>query len=341
MKELEGKLKQLAEAFEKELQQAETPADLEQVRVRYLGRKGKLAELVKLLPTLPEQDRPAFGRAVNKLKSDVRRTYQDKAARIKGRAAEAPPRARLDVTQPGVRPRIGHAHLITQTLEAITSIFARMGFEVAYGPEVELEYYNFDALNIAADHPDRDPYDTFYLQDDVLLRSHTSPVQIRVMESCQPPVRIVVPGRVYRPDTVDASHSFMFHQVEGLLVDEGVNFADLKAVLTMFARQFYGEQVRTRFRPSFFPFTEPSADMDIFCSLCQGKGCPACKGQGWIEVLGSGMVDPAVFEAVGYDNEKYTGFAFGMGVERLAMLRFGVTDIRLFFENDLRFVNQF
>ncbi len=329
----------LRQAFRQELEAAANSEELENVRVRYLGRKGKLAELVKVIPTLSIEEKRTFGRHINQLKQELAAQFEHKQNQLQ--ASEQPAPAPLDVTQPGARPRSGHAHLITQTFSRINAIFARMGFEIAYGPEVELEHYNFDALGIASDHPDRDPFDTFYLKDDVLLRSHTSPVQIRVMESRQPPIRIVAPGRVYRPDTVDASHSFMFHQVEGLLVDEGVSFADLKAVLTMFAHDFYGQEVKTRFRPSFFPFTEPSADMDIFCRLCQGKGCPACKGQGWIEVLGAGMVDPVVFKAVGYDSEKYTGFAFGMGVERLAMLRYGVTDIRLFFENDLRFVNQF
>jgi phenylalanyl-tRNA synthetase alpha chain len=220
-------------------------------------------------------------------------------------------------------------------------IFATLGFEVALGPEVELERYNFEALNIPLDHPSRDAFHTFYLHNGAVLRSHTSPVQIRVMERRRPPIRIIVPGKVYRPDTADASHSFLFHQVEGLMVDERVSFADLKYVLTEFARAYFGPQVRMRFRPSFFPFTEPSAEVDISCLMCQGKGCGACKSSGWMEVLGSGMVHPNVFKAVGYDAEKYTGFAFGMGVERLAMLKMGIDDIRLFLENDVRFLSHF
>lgn len=249
---------------------------------------------------------------------------------------------------PGKHKPYGHEHPITQTINEIKEIFSKLGFDVEYGPEVELEYYNFDALNIPADHPSREDFDTFYLlarsaggDNQLLLRSQTSTVQIRVMKEKKPPIRMIAPGKVFRPDTVDARHASMFHQIEGLMVDEGVSFSDLKYVLTLFAKSYFGQNIKMRFRPSFFPFTEPSAEVDISCSICKGKGCSVCAYSGWVEVLGAGMVDPNVFEAVDYDTEKYTGFAFGLGVERLAMLRYGVDDIRLFLENDMRFLSQF
>ncbi|MBT5305685.1 MAG: phenylalanine--tRNA ligase subunit alpha, partial [Candidatus Scalindua sp.] len=232
-------------------------------------------------------------------------------------------------------------HPLTQTIDEIKGIFKTLCFDIEYGPEVEHEYYNFDALNIPADHPSREDFDTFYLGNKRLLRSQTSTVQIRVMEKKKPPIRMIAPGKVFRPDTVDARHASMFHQIEGLMVDEGVSFSDLKYVLTLFAQSYFGQDIKMRFRPSFFPFTEPSAEIDISCSLCKGKGCSVCSQSGWVEVLGAGMVDPNVFDTVGYDSEKYTGFAFGIGVERLTMLKYGIDNIRLFFENDLRFLSQF
>jgi phenylalanyl-tRNA synthetase alpha chain len=256
-------------------------------------------------------------------------------------AAPAVEKPGFDFSLPGRPAPRGRLHPLTQTIEAIKDIFIRLGFEVAFGPEVERDYYNFEALNIPKDHPARDAFDTFFLHDDVLLRSQTSTVQIRVMEKRRPPVRIIAPGRVYRPDTVDATHGFLFHHLEGLAVDEGVTMADLKYVLYEFARGLYGPDVRTRFRPHFFPFTEPSVEMDISCFACGGRGCPICKRGGWIEILGAGMVDPNVFQCVGYDSERYTGFAFGMGVERIAMIKYGIDDMRLFLENDLRFLRQF
>ncbi|MEK7242084.1 MAG: phenylalanine--tRNA ligase subunit alpha, partial [Planctomycetota bacterium] len=252
----------------------------------------------------------------------------------------------MDVSLPGHIPPRGGTHPLVQTIQEIKEIFGRMGFQVGSGPEVELEYYNFEALNIPPDHPSRDDFDTFYVSDDVLLRSQTSTVQIRVMQKQKPPIRIIAPGKVFRPDTVDARHSFMFHQIEGLMVGgstagEGVNFGHLKGVLSLFAKTYFGPDTRMRLRPSFFPFTEPSAEVEISCSFCKGKGCSVCGGSGWLEILGAGMVHPNVFKAVGYDPEQYTGFAFGMGVERIAMLKYGIDDIRLFFENDVRFLSQF
>ncbi|HEY5497051.1 MAG TPA: phenylalanine--tRNA ligase subunit alpha, partial [Syntrophales bacterium] len=246
----------------------------------------------------------------------------------------------IDVTLPGRAVGLGHLHPVTRVSQEICRIFARMGFNVVEGPEVETDYYNFEALNIPKDHPARDMQDTFYVEDNIVLRTHTSPVQIRTMEKMKPPVRILSPGRVYRPDS-DVSHTPMFHQIEGLMVDRGVTFGDLKGTLTYFLRQIFGEDILLRFRPSFFPFTEPSAEVDIKCVMCGGKGCRVCGQSGWLEILGSGMVDPAVFENVGYDPEEVTGFAFGLGVERIAMLKYGISDIRLFFENDWRFLEQF
>jgi len=293
------------------------------------------------MKALPDAERPKAGKAANKFKQSIA------AAIDKALAAAAPaekPKTQtvaFDPSVPGRRPVVGHRHPIAQMIDRIKDIFGRMGFTVAYGPEIELARNNFEALNIPADHPSQDAFDTFYFADDVVLRSQTSTVQIRVMENQKPPVRIIAPGKTYRPDTVDATHCFMFHQVEGLYVDEGVSMADLKAVLTMFAREFFWPEVTIRFRPHFFPFTEPSVEVDVSCALCAGKGCSVCSRKGWIEFGGAGMVDPNVFEVVGYDAEKYTGFAFGLGIDRLVMMKYGIDDIRRFFENDMRFLSQF
>ncbi len=313
--------------------------DLEQLRVKYLGRKGLLTQFLREISSLPEGERPAAGRLANEIKNRLQDEFQKRLAAIGAGAVRG--RESIDVTLPGIAPEPGRRHPLTRTIERICSIFTGLGYEVVEGPEVEGEYYNFEALNIAADHPDRDAFATFYVGKGLLLRSHTSPVQVRVMEMCAPPLKIVVPGRVYRPDAVDASHSFMFHQVEGLAVGPDISFADLKGTLTVFNREMFGPETRTRFRPHFFPFTEPSAEVDISCNLCQGKGCRVCGGKGWVEIMGCGMVDPAVFAHVNYDPEKLSGFAFGMGVERITMLRHNIDDIRLFFENDLRFLEQF
>ena len=314
-------------------------AALEALRVEWLGRKaGRITALARSIPSVPAEERAAFGQAVNALKAAV-------TARLKSRQAELesgrPAPTGVDVTMPGRRPALGKRHPVMQAAAEVIAIFGRLGFETVEGPEVEDEWHNFVGLNIPPEHPARDPLDYYYLKDHVLLRTQTSTVQIRVMEKRKPPLRIIAPGRVYRPDTVDAGHSNMFHQLEGLWVEEGVTFADLKSVLGTFAQAFFGPEVRTRFQPSYFPFTEPSAEMYVSCLLCGGQGCPACKRRGWLEILGCGMVDPNVFEAVGYDPEKVTGFAFGVGIDRLAMLKYGITDIRLLFENDVRFLGQF
>ena len=325
--------------------QARSVDELEQLRVKFLGRKSRLADLMKSLPSLPAEERAQIGRRANQLKAGLKAQL---SARHEALAAN-PSGAALDVTLPGSAMPQGRLHPITQTIGAILSVFVPMGFEIVEGPEMEFEHYNFDALNIPADHPSRESFDTFFIdlpspeptKGRLLLRSHTSPVQIRVMECRKPPLRIVVPGKVYRPDPLDPSHSFMFHQVEGLMVDDRTSFADLKGVVEHFLKALFGEETRTRFRPHYFPFTEPSAEVDIACAACRGNGCSTCGQKGWLEIMGCGMVHPNVFKAVGYDARTVQGFAFGMGVERIAMLKHGITDIRLFFENDLRFLEQF
>jgi len=336
---VESRLQELRTAALAAIEQARTAEALEAVRIRYLGRRGLLREVTAALGTLPPEERRRLGALANSLKESL--TAALEAARQRLAVPEPTRTETLDITLPGHRPPCGSIHPITRVMMEITDIFRRLGFETAFGPEVELEYYNFEALNIPVDHPSRDSFDTFYVGDEVLLRSHTSPVQIRVMEQRRPPVQVIVPGKCYRPDTVDARHMFMFHQVEGLMVGEHVTFADLKYVLHQFARAIFDPGVRMRFRPSFFPFTEPSAEVDISCFVCQGGGCSLCANSGWLEILGSGMVNPRVFEYVGYDPERYTGFAFGMGVERVAMLKYGISDIRLFTQNDLGFLRQF
>lgn len=335
------KLEEIKRNLHEEIRSIDAQKGAEQLRIKYLGRKGIINDLMKLIPTLPVDRRADFGQRVNSLKREITDSIEEL---LKNLSVQAVPKVKaelFDITLPGKPLLIGKKHPLTQTIDDMKEVFANLGFEVAYGPEVELEYYNFEALNIPTDHPSRTDFDTFYIKDDVLLRSQTSTVQIRIMEKQKPPVRIIAPGRVYRPDTVDARHSFMFHQVEGLLVDEGVSFADLKGVLYQFIKAYFGHNIQMRFRPSFFPFTEPSAEVDISCSLCGGKGCSVCSYSGWVEILGAGMVDPNVFKAVHYDEEKYTGFAFGMGVERITMLKYGISDIRLFYENDQRFLSQF
>ena len=318
---------------------AVTAEALEAVRIEWLGRKaGRITALMKAIPTVPPAERGPYGQAVNALKAAVTERLDVLKAALE---TTAPRRPGIDVTMAGRPPALGRLHPLSRATREMVEIFGRLGFEVVEGPEVEDEWHNFVGLNIPAAHPARDPLENYYLTDKSLLRSQTSTVQVRIMESRKPPVRVIAPGRVYRPDTVDAGHSNMFHQLEGLWVDEGVTFADLKSVLTTFAQAFFGPHVRTRFQPSYFPFTEPSAEMYVSCLLCGGDGCPACKRTGWVETLGCGMVDPNVFEAVGYDPEKVTGFAFGMGIDRQAMQKYGINDIRLMFENDVRFLKQF
>ncbi len=312
---------------------------LDAVRVKYLGRKGRLTLVMRGIGKLSPEERPAMGKVAGAVKASVARALEERLAALKAKEAEKS--KGVDVTLPGRRYEVGRRHPLTVVAEEIVEIFAGMGFSVAQGPDVELEYYNFDALNTPADHPARDEHDTFYLKEGVLLRTHTSPVQIRTMERTSPPVRVISPGRCYRNDTPDATHFPVFHQVEGLYVDRGVTFADLKGVISCFARQMFGPNVRVRFRPDFFPFTEPSAEYAFSCVACGGAGCRVCKNTGWLEIAGSGMVDPKVFRHVGYDSEEFSGYAFGMGVERIAMLKYGINDIRLFYENDLRFIRQF
>ena len=325
----------------REVEQAADLAQLDAVRVRYLGKKGLLTDHLKALGALPAEERRVAGQAINEAKDRLQRALDGRRAVLETEALQARLTAeRIDVTLPGRGGRPGGLHPLTRTLERIARIFAQAGFAVAEGPEIEDDWHNFGALNIPEHHPARAMHDTFYFDAHTVLRTHTSPVQIRVMERQAPPVRVIAPGRVYRCDS-DVTHSPMFHQVEGLMVDEGVSFADLKGTLDDFLKTFFETDLPVRFRPSYFPFTEPSAEVDIGCVICGGKGCRVCKDSGWLEVLGCGMVHPNVFAAVGVDSERYTGYAFGMGVERLAMLRYGVNDLRLFFDNDLRFLRQF
>ncbi|MCX5716456.1 MAG: phenylalanine--tRNA ligase subunit alpha [Candidatus Omnitrophica bacterium] len=347
---MEEKIKSAQEQALSEISQAKTSDDIELLRVKYLGRKGLVNALFGELSSVPAQDKPKVGNLLNRLKIAVSSALDS----AKGKTIDAGPAAAadsIDVTMPGRKRSLGRLHPLTQTLDNINEIFLNLGFKIAEGPEIETIYYNFEALNIPLDHPSRDAFDTFYIDDNSLLRSQTSTVQIRVMEKVKPPLAIISPGRVFRPDATDASHSFMFHQVEGLMVDKDIKFSDLKGILEIFVKRMFGEDTRMRFRPHFFPFTEPSAEVDISCIICKGKGetasagggkrCSVCGGKGWLEILGAGMVHPNVFSAVGYDPKKWRGFAFGMGVERIAMLKYGIDDIRLFFENDLRFLRQF
>lgn len=338
---MRDKLEALRASALEALESASSTDEITALRTLYLGRKGRLTEVLRNLKDVPPEDRPALGSLSNTIKAELAERIESllEARREKAKA-EALKGEKLDVTLPGRGVPCGRIHPITQTLEEICAIFLSLGFDIAEGPDVETDYYNFEALNMPKDHPARDMQDTFYVESDIVLRTHTSPVQIRTMEKRRPPVRVISPGKVYRPD-LDVSHAPMFHQVEGLLVDRGVTFGDLKGTLTFFLQQLFGKETTLRFRPSFFPFTEPSAEVDIQCVMCAGKGCRVCGQSGWLEILGSGMVDPEVFRAVNYDSEAYTGFAFGLGVERIAMLRYGITDIRLFFENDARFLEQF
>ncbi|GBD38999.1 Phenylalanine--tRNA ligase alpha subunit [bacterium HR37] len=335
------RLEDIKKQAENELRNAVDEVTLHNVKARFLGRKGIITEVLKGMRDVPQSERPRIGQAINEVKEFIEGLFEARLREIKEeRKRHILLTEKVDVTLPGKGTRLGNKHPITQVMEEIVGIFERMGFEIAEGPEVELDYYNFEALNIPRDHPARDMQDTFYISDDVVLRTHTSPVQIRVMEKQKPPIKVIAPGKVYRCDS-DVSHTPMFHQVEGLLVDERVTFSDLKGVLTQFARLLFGSHIKVRFRPSFFPFTEPSAEVDIECVICAGKGCRVCKNSGWLEILGCGMVDPEVFRSVQYDPQRYRGFAFGLGVERITMLKFGINDIRLFFENDIRFLKQF
>lgn len=346
---MEEKLRSIEKDACRDIDSANTQTELEQVRIKYLSRKGIVARCFKELGHVPEDKRPAIGQAINRLKKVLAQDIGQRKAELISTAGETKNPA-LDITMPGIKPEIGGLHPVTKTLDGICGIFSHMGFAVVEGPEIETEFNNFEALNIPAEHPSRDTFDTFYIETDNfdtdidkrrLLRSHTSPVQIRYMQEYSPPFSIVVPGKVFRPDATDASHSFMFHQVEGLAVGADITFAHLKWTLFEFVRRYFGASFKVRLRPHFFPFTEPSAEVDISCIICGGKGCRVCKQNGWLEILGAGMVDPEVFRAVGINPEQYSGFAFGMGVERITMLKHGIDDIRLLYDNDLRFLRQF
>lgn len=338
---MSARLEKLASEALGELSGASAKDAVLQLKTKYLGRKGEVASLLKELGSLSPEERKAAGEAINAVKARLEEAFDAKVAVIEsGERAAKLEKERIDITLPGRFIHPGRMHPVTQVMEEIEEIFSGLGFDVAEGPEVELDYYNFEALNLPKDHPARDMQDTFYVSDEVLLRTHTSPVQIRVMEKERPPLRVIAPGTVYRRDS-DITHTPMFHQVEGFMVDKGVTFSNLKGVLTHFLHSLFGDKTDIRFRPSFFPFTEPSAEVDIRCVICGGSGCRVCKGSGWLEILGAGMIHPEVFKSVKYDPEEYTGFAFGLGIERIAMLKYGIEDIRSFFENDLRFLRQF
>ncbi|MBU0478614.1 phenylalanine--tRNA ligase subunit alpha [bacterium] len=335
---MKAKIKEIEEKFNFEIKNISLPEHLEEIRVKYIGRKGVLTSLLKQVSALSNDEKPVFGRLLNNLKTNISARISEELASINSvKRTEA----KLDISLPGISPLIGTKHPLTLITQEIKEIFFGLGFETVTGPEIETEYYNFEALNTPEDHPARDEHDSFYITDKILLRTHTSPVQIRVMEKQKPPVRVIAPGRCFRRDATDATHSPIFHQVEGLAVDTNITFGDLKGVLEVFARQLFGRQTKIRFRPDFFPFTEPSAEYAFSCVNCKGKGCRICKNTGWLEIGGAGMVDPEVFKMVHYDAEKYSGFAFGMGIERIAMIKYHIHDIRMFFENDLRFLRQF
>lgn len=334
---MEPQIEQLRREAEEHIRSVTSASQLEEFRVTYLARKGRIAALFEQMKNVPPEQRPALGKSLNEIRTYVQQLHDSRAASL----ATVTAAASLDLTQMGRHGHIGTKHPLMQTLDEIKSIFVSMGFGIADGPELEDDYHNFGALNFPPDHPARDMQDTFFVTRDALLRTHTSPVQIRVMENYQPPIRAIMPGKVYRNEAISSRSYCMFHQVEGLCVDKGVTFSDLKGTLISFIKQFYGSSLKYRFRPTFFPFTEPSADIYITCFICGGKGCRMCKQAGWLEILGCGMVHPNVLRNVGYDPEKYTGYAFGMGIDRIAILRYGIEDIRLFFEDDVRFLRQF
>lgn len=339
---MQEKLISIKESAFNELTNADSSSKLEEIRVKYLGKKGELTTILRSMGGLSKEERPVVGKLVNEVKKEVEDKIEEKLNIIKEKekndklASEV-----IDISMPGKKNMIGKRHPLDLTLESMKDIFISMGFTVEEGPEVELDYYNFEALNIPKNHPARSEQDTFYINDNLVLRTQTSPVQIRVMENQAPPIKMIGPGKVYRSDAVDATHSPIFYQMEGLVIDKGVTFADLKCTLELFAKKMFGDKVKTKFRPHHFPFTEPSAEMDATCFVCEGKGCRVCKGSGWIELLGCGMVHPQVLRNCGIDPEVYSGFAFGFGVDRMVMLKYGIDDIRLLYESDMRFLNQF
>lgn len=333
------KIKSVEIELLKDLEKVSDEKTLEEIRLKYLSRKGLISAFFEDFKTLPKDEKPAVGQSLNVLKnlaeSKIKDYKNDFDSKKENKESE------LDLTLPGRVRQIGSKHLIIQTIDDIKKIFKGLGFSIVEGPELESDYYNFEALNFPSDHPARDMQDTFFISEKFVLRTHTTPVQVRIMEKQKPPIRAIMPGKVFRNEAVSARSLCVFHQVDGIFVDKNVTFAELKGTLVAFAQQYYGADLKYRFRPSFFPFTEPSAEMDITCYICKGKGCRICKGSGWLEILGCGMVDPNVFEAVGYDAEEYSGYAFGMGIERTALLKYGISDIRTFHENDLRFLKQF
>lgn len=339
---MKEKLQEIKKAVEQVLAEAADLDALENIRIKYLGKKGELTAVLKGMGKLSPEERPVIGALANEIRSFLEKEIDEKKSELSKKLQEVKLKKEIiDVTMPGKKQEMGNIHPLTQVMDDIKDIFIGMGFEIAEGPEVELDYYNFEALNIPKNHPARDTQDTFYIEDNIVLRTQTSPIQIRVMEKQKPPIRVIAPGRVYRSDAVDATHSPVFHQIEGLVVDKGVTMADLKGTLEAFIKSLYGEDAKVRFRPHHFPFTEPSAEVDVSCFVCGGEGCRVCKGEGWIEILGCGMVHPKVLSGCGIDPEQYSGFAFGMGLERVAMRRYDIDDLRLFFENDLRFLKQF
>ncbi|HZK11937.1 MAG TPA: phenylalanine--tRNA ligase subunit alpha [Atribacterota bacterium] len=339
---MENKIKEIKKEIVLKLNTVKDLMNIEKLRIEYLGRKGTVTLLLRKLVNFSPEERPKAGQLLNQAKREIEELLKVKEVEIEKLEKEKRLQGEsTDITLPGRQLDRGTAHPINLVLREIEEIFLSLGFKIEEGPEVELDYYNFEALNIPKDHPARDDQDSFYINKEILLRTHTSPVEIRVMEKQQPPIRMIAIGRCYRRDAADSTHSPMFHQIEGLAVDKDITFSDLKGVLTVFVRRIFGKDRKVRFRPGYFPFTEPSAEVDVSCLLCHGKGCQACGYSGWLEIMGSGETDPAVFKMVGYDPEKYSGFAFGMGAERIAMLKYGINDIRLFFENDLRFLKQF
>ena len=339
---MKEKLENIKREALKQIQESDAPEKLNDVRVKYLGKKGELTTILRGMGSLSPEERPVVGKLVNEAKSEVEEKLEEAIKKIKEIEKNAKLASEvIDISLPGKRNVIGKRHPLDLTLESMKEIFISMGFTVEDGPEVELDHYNFEALNIPKDHPARSEQDTFYINDNIVLRTQTSPIQIRTMENQEPPIKMISPGKVYRSDAVDATHSPIFYQMEGLVIDKGVTFADLKGTLELFAKKMFGDKVVTKFRPHHFPFTEPSAEMDATCFVCEGKGCRVCKGSGWIEILGCGMVHPNVLRNCGIDPEVYSGFAFGFGVDRMVMLKYGIDDIRALYESDMRFLNQF
>lgn len=339
---MKDQLKAIREQAFETLQEVREAKDLDQIKVRFLGKKGELTAIMKEMGKLSAEERPIIGQLANQVRQEIEQHIEQTKKELAAREQEIRMALEtIDVTMPGKKAPFGHKHPMSTVIDEVTAIFIGMGYEIAEGPEVELDYYNFEALNIPANHPAKDEQDTFYINQDIVLRTQTSPVQVRTMEKGKLPIRVVCPGRVYRADEVDATHSPVFHQLEGLVVDKGITMGDLKGALAVFAKELFGADTKVRFRPHHFPFTEPSAEMDVTCFACGGKGCRVCKGEGYIELLGCGMVHPKVLQMSGIDPEVYSGFAFGMGLERVAMQRYGITDMRLLFENDMKFLKQF